>query len=408
MTMSWPVAYRYFVLAAACILAGLFGALTIYVLLIGLVCGALALVATRQRPWLKGDLAARLLAVAFVLFGVSFAGSAVVVGDLIYVLNYLPLVLYAPLSVILAGGAGERNHVRLCTIALFGTAVLACWAIVQKFGFGVRRPEGIEIDTIAFAHTAIITGFIAGTGIFHRASRWRLAFLLGPALGTIVALMTTSRGPLLAVPVLCVILLVAWTRRPWVSISLAAILALGSLGAVLVLAPKTFDRVATISKNVSQLAKTGDVLENSAGQRVDMYTAAWRAFLDAPVFGHGWERKFPAITPYLDPDSRVLRREHRHLHSDPVDVAVANGSVGLLAHLLMLLAPLLGAAFSPRDSQYHVRMTVCAMLSTGYGIFGLTYLLFGFEYHTTLYVTLAAIAIGYCRDVPPTKDGRSG
>jgi hypothetical protein len=34
-------------------------------------------------------------------------------------------------------------------------------------------------------------------------------------------------------------------------------------------------------------------------------------------------------------------------------------------------------------------------------VFGLTYLTFGYEFHTTLYVCLAAILLGYCRDRPP-------
>jgi hypothetical protein len=46
------------------------------------------------------------------------------------------------------------------------------------------------------------------------------------------------------------------------------------------------------------------------------------------------------------------------------------------------------------------------MLSVGYFFFGLTYLLFGYEYHTTLYVILAAAIIGYCRDETPFLQAR--
>jgi hypothetical protein len=40
----------------------------------------------------------------------------------------------------------------------------------------------------------------------------------------------------------------------------------------------------------------------------------------------------------------------------------------------------------------------CGGRPVGYAIFGISYLTFGYEYHTTLYVCLAAILVGFCRD----------
>lgn len=389
---------------AACLLSGLFGAWTMYGLLIVMAATALVLVFRRRALWLHDDLTTRLFALAFAAFALSFAASAQSIEDLIFVFNYAALLLYAPLAAALASTAHEKNALQFARVALVGAFGLAVWAAIQRFGLGVARPEGIEVDTIAYAHTAIVVGFIAGAGLLVSSGRWKWLFLFGPVFGTFTALLTNSRGPLLAVPFLALVLLIAYTRRPIVSLVVAASLALAGLGAVSMLSPSTFARISSITDNVVQLVTTGDVTESSAGQRIEMYRGAVLAFLDAPVFGHGWEQKFEAIAPYLSEDSRLLRRGHHHLHSDYFDVAVSNGILGLIGHVLMLVGPLVGALFSARDGQYRIRLTLAAMIGGAYAIFGLTYLLFGYEYHTTLYVVLAALILGYCRDTPPLRE----
>ena len=99
-----------------------------------------------------------------------------------------------------------------------------------------------------------------------------------------------------------------------------------------------------------------------------------------------------------DAKGNILRGNH-HLHADILDMGVAGGIMGLLAYGLILLAPLLGAFRSIRDSQFSARVTGAVVLSVGYAACGLTYLMFGYEFHTTLYVCLAAIVLGFCRDV---------
>ena len=398
MNGSWGNFYRYGMIAGTCGLAGLFGAWAIYALLIAIAAATLVLIGMRARPWLTTDLATKLFAAAFGFYALSFIVSAREVQDALFILNYLPFLLFAPLAKIMHGGARAGNNWRFALAALGGTILLALWASYQKYGLGTRRPEGLEIDTIAYAHTALTLGLISGVGVFASDAKWRWLFLLGPVLGIAVTLMTESRGPLLAAPVLLLVVLIAWTRRPVASILASAGIAAVSLATIWALSPSTFLRIETIIGNLSELLDSGAVSESSSRQRIEMYLAGWRAFLDSPWFGHGWEQKFSAITPYLDQGSRVLNAGHHHLHSDPVDVAVTNGVSGLIGYGLVLLAPFAGAVASPRDSQYVSRVTIAALLGAGYAIFGLTYLLFGYEYHTTLYVVLAAIAIGFCRD----------
>ena len=79
-------------------------------------------------------------------------------------------------------------------------------------------------------------------------------------------------------------------------------------------------------------------------------------------------------------------------------IAVAAGVVGIGVYLLLLATPLLAAFYSPRDSQYAFRLYGVITVVTSYVCAGLTDLMFGFEFHTALYVSLTAILLGYCGD----------
>jgi O-antigen ligase len=121
------------------------------------------------------------------------------------------------------------------------------------------------------------------------------------------------------------------------------------------------------------------------------------------VFGHGWEHLVTAIAPYLPDGLASFQSIHHHLHSDGLDFAVVGGLLGLVSYGLILLAPLIGVLGSVRDHQYRFRFIASLGLGVGYAIFGMTYLTFGYEYHTTLYVCLAAILVGFCRDKAPNQ-----
>ena len=91
---------------------------------------------------------------------------------------------------------------------------------------------------------------------------------------------------------------------------------------------------------------------------------------------------------------------NRHLHADILDLGVGAGLLGILAYALILAAPIVGALLSPHDSQRQGRILGAALLSTGYLACGASYIMFGYEFPTTLYVVLAAVLLGLCRDEP--------
>lgn len=393
-------------LATTFLLAGILGAYVIYVLLIFTILLALSQAAQFKNLWITGEKASLLLLIAFVLFLLGFALSVLHISDLIFSLNYSPLILFAPLAAFLGRGANRGNTQTLAWLSFAGLLLMLAAATIQVLALDIPRAEGFEIDPIAMGHTAVMLGFFAVIG-FPGAKGWvRYLLLLAPVLGVVGALLTGSRGPVLAAVPLALIALIFLTRRPFASILIT--LLTGVIMAILlsIFWPSAFSRLETLYRMGVSLVTQGAIEERSTALRLEMYYGAFKAFLDSPWFGHGWENKFSALAPYFPADWDGFKGHH-HLHADLADTAVASGSIGLVAYVLIILAPVIGAHYSNRDSQYRSRIYLAWMLSVGYFFFGLTYLLFGYEYHTTLYAILAAAIIGFCRDEVPRLQGQS-
>jgi O-antigen ligase len=146
------------------------------------------------------------------------------------------------------------------------------------------------------------------------------------------------------------------------------------------------------------------VQDTNTSLRLALYEAGVRAFLEAPVFGHGWARLTTSVAPYLNanasltPELREFALNLPQLHNDVINMAVAAGLVGIAVYALLIATPLVAAWRSSRDELYAFRLFGAAILCIAYVFDGLTDLMFGFEFHTMLYVALTAILLGYCRE----------
>jgi O-antigen ligase len=171
-------------------------------------------------------------------------------------------------------------------------------------------------------------------------------------------------------------------------------------GAVLAMQP----RVAALPEVIRGVLAGEAVADFSTRVRLQLYAAAIEAFQRSPWIGHGWHDMMEAIIPFLDPDAPGYARRLPQLHNDVLDFAVAAGVVGIISYLMLLAAPIVAALRSPPDSQRQMRLYGSSVLVAAYVGAGLTDLMFGFEFHTALYVAVAAIVLGYCRDAAPERD----
>jgi probable O-glycosylation ligase (exosortase A-associated) len=151
---------------------------------------------------------------------------------------------------------------------------------------------------------------------FHnlRDERWRWAVAGLVVLAFVSALSSWSRGGLLSV-IAVAVLLVLQSRRKWLALPILAI----GLGLVLVGLPDAwFARMQTLG---------APALEDSAASRLVIWQIGWNYALSHPWFGSGFE-SWLLFTP---PDA-----EFRAWHSAYVQVAAEHGLVGFALYLLLI------------------------------------------------------------------------
>src|SRR4029079_17574745 len=107
---------------------------------------------------------------------------------------------------------------------------------------------------------------------------------------------------------------------------------LAALGALTlyVAAQLHIPRLDSLFATIREVLSGQSVDDGSAQIRLAMVRTGWRAFLDSPLYGHGWQNLMPAVTRYLPPGQEHLFDTQPQLHSDLLNFAVAGGALGLL------------------------------------------------------------------------------
>jgi O-antigen ligase len=390
--LTWS---RRIVLVLMLPLACLAGSVAPYLVgIVGIALLVMLLVQWRLITAYREPLAALFL-IAYLALGICFAVTAESVRDVLSVANFTLLLLAGPILWSLLEGAEAGNAKFVARMALIGAAVALVVVLIATL-VGTDRARSLTLGPIRLANTAVILGFLALIGWFTDEGRRRFLYLLGPLLGLLVTIVTESRGPLLALALLVPTALVFVVRR---LDRRAALLVLGSVAVAVIAATGIValqGRLAGIVRIPAALL-SGEAVDTTTRIRLVFYDVGLKAFAESPWIGHGWNDMMSAIQPFLSERQQGIVR-FKHLHNDALDFAVAAGVAGLAIYLLLLATPIVAALRSPRDSQREVRIFGATVLVVGYVGAGLTDLMFGFEFHTALYVGLSAILIGYCRD----------
>jgi O-antigen ligase len=143
------------------------------------------------------------------------------------------------------------------------------------------------------------------------------------------------------------------------------------------------------------------VTDESTRERLVLWQAGWSSFQQSPWLGHGWANIMSSVQPFLPADDAALATTLPQLHNDVLNFAVGAGIVGVACYFAIISAPLVGAWLSPRDRLRTFRLYGATVLTIVYIGGGLTDLMFGFEFHTFLFIMLTAILLGYCREQVP-------
>ena len=341
---------------------------------------------------------ARAFLAVFAALALVFLVTADGASDALRALNFTMLLAYGAIAWFFIRHGGPVKAEWIPALAGLGV-VLGFIEVAASTLLGAPRPTGLNIGPIVLANALLALGFISLGGAILRKDRWAWLYVLAPVLAIATTVLTTSRGPLLAVPFAIVAAAIWFWRVSFGGSARVGWMLLGGLvivGAALALV--LFNtRAATILAVVEAIARGEAVLDSSSQQRLALWQAGWQAFVQSPWIGHGWANIMESVRPFLSEADQGLITLPQ-LHNDVLNFAVGAGVVGVGCYLAIISTPLIGAWLSPRDSLRSFRLYGATMLTIVYVGGGLTDLMFGFEFHTFLFVMLTSILLGLCRD----------
>jgi len=275
------------------------------------------------------------------------------------------------LYVVVAAVFGRQLRMTVVWAGFSLTAIgLGAVCLVQHYALGIIRAYGLNgggSGAIECATLLLGLALLALVQLLHaRPGSWRWWMHgAGMAFGMYGALLTQSRGPLLAfVPAFLLVLLLQARRSGhwrW-CLALGAVVCLGGAMATATLHGAMLGRFTTIQQEVAGFDQ-GDP-DGSVGARLEMWRTALRAFAGHPLTGIGIDQYAdyahaeiaaghadPSIAPYNQPHNEYLR-------------ARATGGLPLaLAVLAVFALPLRYFARGMRDPDETIAATATAGLA---------------------------------------------
>lgn len=397
----WPAiehALAWLLAVLALVVLNLLGLITPFVI-IGL--GLLLWIALLFRGRLLGAYAerpAQAMLAAFLGLGVLFAISMQTPRDVLFAFNFIALLLFGPLLALFARTATDRFRTGVALMASAGVALTLAMVVYMQIS-GDARPRGFNVGPIVMSNAALALAVVATSGAFVLRSSWSLLLPLTIAAAIAIVLVTLSRGPLVGVvPLLLLTALMLWRVRlksHWIYAAIVTAVVVG--GAVIAVA-FAGERISGLLAQIGTFLSGGTTDDFTTNVRLALYRAGWLAFLDAPIFGHGWARLMSAALPYVDERYLEHAKALPQLHNDVVNFGVAGGAIGVGIYLVIVLTPLVAALRSTTDRFRAARVYGTAGLTIVYVCGGLTDLMFGHEFHTALFVVLNAMVLGVYRE----------
>lgn len=383
------------VLASLLVTATFLGNVSAYVTLISsLFCTPLLLGTTTRRAVMR-DTGLRLFATSYLLIAVALVVSAQNMHDLAALGDFVALLLSAAIFALIYSSGRWMKPSTLALAALAGAATSVAVSVFEVFVLGKPRATGHFSSAIFMGDVSIWLGFLAFCGFWMTTRSPRWIFILGPILGVTAAILSGTRGALVAAIAISLSLIVAVAikkpehRRTTIFV-VAGMFALVFVGMALF---GTQFRLSSRFADMAELLTTGKTDDMSINFRLQYYEAGLKAFADAPVFGHGWWRRFTSAMPYMS--ERLIAEgsgvQYAHLHNELLNFGTAMGVLGGAAYLILATTPLVALRrdFSSPDTFGLAAMGL--VLTVGMLSMGLVDAMLIFEMPKTVFCFTAAI-----------------
>lgn len=270
------------------------------------------------------------------------------------------------------------------TLGLIGAAGIAWWQ-VQLIGFD--RADGFLTSAIPFGGISLTMAVWCLLGAClvgaQRRPAWTGLLLVGALAGVYAFIASATRGAMVALPVLTILLLVAVVRRKHLHIIVAACIALAvAITLLLTLTPaaqvaeRRYDEASTEWHNY---VKKGDAT-NNVGSRLEAWKAALISIPEKPLLGWGHE-DYKAQVEHLVDSGRVapFAAMLANTHNNFIEIWLHQGSLGLLAFLALMITSFWYFCQRLRAPDLTVRILACcgASLPASFAVYGLTQVILG-------------------------------
>lgn len=277
----------------------------------------------------------------------------------------------------------------------------------QHYLLGIERPYGLnggDWAAIEFAMYLLIMVLLSLLEALRSDVTWlmRAFYSVAAAIGLAGAILTQSRGPLLAFAPICSILLIwqGWQSRHW----RRALIALGLviIGMLIVTASLQREMLERFSAVQRELATSSSLHTHGAiRERLEMWRLSWRAFTEHPLAGLGLDQFGPYVQAQASQGKASLAiAGYVHPHSEYFESLVAGGLPALLVLLAFLCLPLAFFLSHSRCSDETVRHTAAAgaMTVTMFALCGFSDNVFYRAMPHSLYLFLVlGFAVDICR-----------
>ncbi|WP_415888070.1 O-antigen ligase family protein [Neptuniibacter sp. QD37_6] len=240
---------------------------------------------------------------------------------------------------------GQRS---LIFAFLVSSGALLCFALYERYVFGISR-VGQLINPIQFSaiSIAIASAAIALSATISHQTRKRKLLLCGGLLlssgGLVAGVMSQSRGSIICIPVVFIILAILFFHKE--TSKRVKLLALGITimlfaSALFLYGGSTIERFETAYKEVG-LFQSGQKTATSSGIRLGLWGVSVEAGLQSPIIGVGLEQYVDYKNDQVNNGrygQELLRYDNAH--NTYVNAFARRGLVGLAAVILFLGFPI--------------------------------------------------------------------
>ncbi|RUL76188.1 O-antigen ligase family protein [Dyella choica] len=239
-----------------------------------------------------------------------------------------------------------------------GFSLTACLlggtSVMQHYVTGIERPYGLnngEWGAIEFAMFLLVLALLAIVQLLRKQTSWpeKAVHALGAGLAVYGALLSQSRGPLLAFLAVFVVLMLIHGKRVGQWRRTVTVISLLLAGVTLVatfVQPQILERFVQGHTEASSYDHAHETV-GSVGERLELWRTAKQAFVEHPVAGVGSGRFGQYVREQVKShhsDDAIVQYEHAH--NEYLEAAATGGLPGLIVILLVLYVPLVYFLFN--------------------------------------------------------------